>query len=277
MSGDRDRGSGKPAGNAFASDRDGERPLPRARRPKPPPGIITAGGVDMARAHASGIRVPGSTSPATPRDEPRVVLAVQTDPRRVPTPRRLLEGRAKSADGTRAALLPATPGEETILSRPRASADRQAQPAAAAPGAEPPLQEKMAMWMRASLVAALTLLALGFARRVGHWLAPPEPLPVVVESAPPPLPPPAPPLPEPPPKSTAAATAAHVEPAPVEPLPARTVVAAARPARPAPAVTTAAPAAESASPHTAKAPPSATPKAAFAPPFELPGEKSQEP
>src|SRR4029079_10983314 len=65
---------------------------------------ITAGGVDMARAHASGIRVRDAATPEHPVDEPKVVVSAETDERKVPTHKKLLEGR--DAGEERSAMLP---------------------------------------------------------------------------------------------------------------------------------------------------------------------------
>src|SRR5580658_6170114 len=91
MSGDDDRANAKPSKNPFFDEIDAPPPA-RARRAKPAPGIISGAGLDMARGHASGIQI-RDTGPAQKVDEPRVVLAVETDVRKVPTDKRLLEGR----------------------------------------------------------------------------------------------------------------------------------------------------------------------------------------
>lgn len=180
MSGEQDRRGARPADNPFFVDDDAPRPVPRAKRGKPPPAVITAGGVDMARAHAAGIRIrePG----VVPRvDEPRVVLRVETDPRRIRTPRRLLEGR-DAGDGTRAALLPLTPS-----------------PVAAAPGA-PTTQVRaaaaqvvrMPTWARVIGAAVIVAIVAGLARRAHIWLTSPPPPPPSPAATPAPPPPPAP-------------------------------------------------------------------------------------
>src|SRR4051812_43577798 len=100
--GDDDRGSAKPAAkNPFFDDADGPPSPPiRSRKAKPAPAMMTAGGVDMARAHASGIKV-REAMPEQPVEQAKVVVAVETDPRKVPTHKRLLEGREARDDGTR--------------------------------------------------------------------------------------------------------------------------------------------------------------------------------
>ena len=61
----------------------------KVRRGKPPPGIISAGGVDMARAHASNIR-PLADSEQKVIEQAKVVLSVEkADPRRQRTVRRI--------------------------------------------------------------------------------------------------------------------------------------------------------------------------------------------
>lgn len=83
-------------------------PLPRLKKQRPA-GIMSAGGVDMARAYATDIHV-RAAQPERPLAEERVVVSVETDPRRVQTERRLVDPREPTDDGTRAALLPGAPG-----------------------------------------------------------------------------------------------------------------------------------------------------------------------
>src|SRR3954464_3513415 len=104
MSGENDRGAPKPGGNPFFEEGAAPAPRARPRRAKPPPGIITAGGVDMARGFAADIRVRDAPAPERPHDEPKVVVAINADVRKVPTHRSLIEGREPGEE--RAAMLP---------------------------------------------------------------------------------------------------------------------------------------------------------------------------
>jgi len=89
----------------------------------------------MARGHASNIVVREAPVPEIPPDEPKVVIALETDPRKVPTHRRLLEGREAAlsgGDGARAAMLPVHAGGPSQEPVPRAAAaagGREARPA----------------------------------------------------------------------------------------------------------------------------------------------------
>ena len=244
MSGERDRSGSDPTKHPFLDD-SAPRALPRARRAKPPPGIITAGGVDMARAHAAGIRVREGTGPDLPRDEPRVVLAVESDPRKVPTSRRLLEARA-AADGAREALLPATPDEPTEVSTARRS--RSEKPA---PDSPPPRRRLLAPIALA--LGVLSLTSLGVLRRARDPIAPVRVAPRVVA-----LLRAAPTLVEPASAPPFAPSAPALAPKVVEP-PVEIITPPPRP-RPAP-------------PRPAPAPRAPSPTE-LEPPFQLPGEKS---
>lgn len=246
MSGERDESGSDPAKQPILGD-SAPRALPRARRAKPPPGIITAGGVDMARAHAAGIRVREGTGPDVPRDEPRVVLAVESDPRKVPTSRRLLEARAADADGARAALLPATPDEATEVSTARRSLSEKATPAPAAP---PPRRRLLAPIALA--LGLLSLASLGVLRRARDPIAPVRVAPRVVA-----LLRAAPTLVEPASAPPFAPSAPALTPKVVDP-PAEIITPPPRP-RPAP-------------PRPAPAPRAPSPPE-LEPPFQLPGEK----
>jgi hypothetical protein len=81
-------------------------PTLRPRKVRPPPGIITAGGVDMARAHAVGIEPRISNVPEPIVHEPRVVVTVETNPTRVPTQKCLVLVRAPAASGAPRSTLP---------------------------------------------------------------------------------------------------------------------------------------------------------------------------
>ena len=273
MSGDDDRANAKPSKNPFFDEIDAPPPA-RARRPKPPPHVITAGGVDMARGHASGIQVK-DTGPAHTVDEPRVVLAVETDLRKVPTDKKLLEGRDPNADGSRSAMLPGTPGGTPM---PSAAAGGWMPAAAAVPAGAPrpteeatvvgplparrPADRKLPVWMRVAMVAVGLLLLAGVLKRTGVILGD-EPAAPAVTAAPRP---PAPPPPPAPPVETAAA------PEPAAPAPPPPPAAPEPPPPPAPPAEPAAPAppAHTAKPVQAPGPPKPT----FKPPFELPSEKN---
>jgi hypothetical protein len=254
MSGEDDRGQAKPTKPIF----DEAEFIPhRARRVKPPPGIISAGGVDMARAHASGIKLRDVAMPEPIVDQPRVVVAVETDPRKVPTHKRLLAGRAPSADGARAAMLPevalATPASGSLIPRGRRSPAPRGEPT---PQAK---EHKLPLSLRIAFALGLLLALMGVAERYREPLAdgglsvktPAEPRVI------------APPVHE-------AARGVLVEAPRTAPQPV---------SNEAPASSSAAPASSSAAPASSaealrrpvRAPP---PRAAFTPPFQLPGEKN---
>ncbi|MFT3775099.1 MAG: hypothetical protein QM820_57865 [Minicystis sp.] len=206
----------------------------------------------MARAHASGIKVRAPSVPDVPTDEPRVVLSVETNPRKVPTHKRLLEGR--DADGTRAALLPGTPGEAALSAKARAGSDRPAP----MPAAPPSALASLPGWMRVALVLVTLLLVIGIVRRTRIWLAAREAAsarPLTTVAARPP------PIVEPPPKIAPAASASPVEAStpPPPPKPTNNV-----------AATTV-----TSSESTPKPKPAPPPKPAFTPFFQLPGEKTK--
>jgi hypothetical protein len=261
MGSDQDRAPKGPVANAFFDDagvRSGARPPPRARRPKPPPGIITAGGVDMARAHASGIVVREQRAPDVAKDEPRVVIAVETDARKVPTHPRLIEPRA-SAGATAADA----PGEATIVRHAESAPRDRAQ------------RSRGAAWARAFtalvLLSAVVLLArearppsetLRITPRVLALLhAVPQPPPprepptsvIAIEDLPAATPEPSAPSEPRATKRAPSPRARRAPPAP--PGPGERRAPPARPEKPAPAAD--------------KAP-------AFLPPFELPQEKSRD-
>jgi hypothetical protein len=145
--GDDDRGRALPGRSPLLDDLAGPAAL-RPRKMKPPPGIITAGGVDMARAHASGIEIRSAPLSEEPTHLPRVVLSIETDPRKVPTHRRLLEAR----EGARDAILPGGGRAD-----PEAVAgDGGAQPE----GSPPRSRDALPFWLRAVLlVLSLALVA----------------------------------------------------------------------------------------------------------------------
>lgn len=264
------------------------------RRGKPPPGIISAGGVDMARAHASNIR-PAADTEQKPVDTAKVVLAVETDPRRIRTiPRmegiRLTAGvpptgvaaPAAAAAGAAAAGGKASPWANAKGPTPEA-VDKRALPSANIPSAEPPPvaappvttapkkkeKDKAAFYLTIAAAVVLVLLVAGVFkqfRRYTAWNGDPAPTHTGGTLIPPPLPP------EPASAEPSASAAAPV--APRVPRPAASpgeeqtpleidlepsAEASGKPAAPIVRVKPPAP------------PP--PPKATFTPLFELPGEK----
>ncbi|APR85037.1 Hypothetical protein A7982_10386 [Minicystis rosea] len=203
----------------------------------------------MARAHASGIKVRAGAPAEALLDEPRVVVSVETNPRKVPTHRRLLEARAADARGTPG-------GDPTIVSSPRPVAPRGAEPTAARPPAP--------LWMRIALVLALLVLAAGVVRRARIWRARTlaearavAEAKAVAREEPRPAPPAAPP-------ATATATIEAKAPPPVTSASAKPISTAAATVDRAPQ--------RPRVPHT-PAPPA---KPALTPIFELPGEKAKD-
>jgi hypothetical protein len=254
MSGEDDRGQPKRGKSPFFDESDVAPPARPRRRAKPPPNIITAGGVDMARGHASGIQIREGVSPEPSTDQPRVVIAVETDLRKVPTHRRLLAARDPSGDGSRAAVLPDTPppANRTPVSTAAAATPGSARPetsklpAAQRDGAPPAEARKLPVWMR-------------LARRAGGPVSAPQqtsepPVPSADILPPPPrLPPPAPTAvveaPRPAPPSSSVAPIEAVAPAP----------------HPASALVI---------PRPVRTPSLPSPRATFTPPFQLPSEKN---
>jgi hypothetical protein len=172
--------------------------VPVRRRGKPPPGIISAGGVDMARAHASNIRPAADTE--LPRMETeKVVLSVETNPRRVQTMRNLEALRpptdgAAVAEGTspwaQAASAGAGAGAEAL--------DKTALPSSNLPRDRDTLvpsgkrrEKQAAFWIRVATVVVALLLIAGLTRRLRMWTQrnePAPPPPVGGPLIPPPLP-----------------------------------------------------------------------------------------
>lgn len=139
------------------------------RRGKPPPGIISAGGVDMARAHASNIR-PAPDTEGPRMETAKVVLSVESNPRRIQTMRNLEALRPPGAAGAAAGPSPWAKGE---------AVDKAALPSANVPG-EAAEQEKKkdksgAFWLRLATVLVLLLLLAGVVRRVRLYVQPPAP------------------------------------------------------------------------------------------------------
>jgi hypothetical protein len=256
----------------------------RPRKVKPPPGIITAGGVDMARAHASGIEVRGGAAPEATPNQPRVVLAVETDPRKVPTHRRLLEGREPAEDGARAAMLPVgspavaphvatnpslvRPGPGAGAPPPSSQSEGATTgapppnpaPPGAAPAANPPhadrREQKLPLWMRAAFILVLLVSTVGLVQRFR-----PRPAPSDDDGSRE--------SPAREPAVTAESQATAPPPAPERPAPSATVVEA--PRAPTPSGKASAPPTSERRP-AGRPPPRAT--AAFTPPFQIPSEKN---
>jgi hypothetical protein len=275
------------------------------RKQKPPPGFISAGGVDMARGHAGNIQ-PKALGAATP-PPPKVVLSVETDTRRVPTAPRLIAGGKGDSERPPPAVLAAavaagavagstaTPGAspwgtpapaETAMSPWGAAAvevvDKRDLPSANLPVAPPPVvvpvKQKNSGWLRYAVVLMLVLLAAGVVRRVrgmgGSAEAPPvNPLRTVAVA--PPLDPEA----TADPTSTAAARSRPLTaqaPSDADPTAAPSAEATAEPTAEPSAEATADPSAVAAvvAPRPRAAPP--PPKPTFKPLFELPQEKAKE-
>jgi hypothetical protein len=160
------------------------------RKQKPPPGFISAGGVDMARGHAGNIQ-PKALGAATP-PPPKVVLSVETDTRRVPTAPRLIAGGKGDSERPPPAVLeaavaagavagaspwgaPAAPVAGEAAASPWGAAavevvDKRDLPSANLPVAPPPpvapAKQKSSGWLRYAVVLMLVLLAAGVVRRV---------------------------------------------------------------------------------------------------------------
>lgn len=136
-------------------------PAARVKKAQPPPGIITAGGVDMARGHARNIQPKALGDAQTPA-VPRVVVSVETDPRRARTMPRLSPGRAP-ADGK-----PSPWGAvavEVVDKRDLPSANLPVT-APAPVAAQEEKKKKGGVWLRYAVVLVLLLLAAGIVRRV---------------------------------------------------------------------------------------------------------------
>lgn len=180
MSGDNDQSrrpapgtSPRPAAgvNPFVDDAPTGTPAPgtaKPRRGKPPPGIISAGGVDMARAHASNIRPLAESEQKT--DEAKVVLvAEKVDPRRMRTVRRIDINPEELAAAAAAAR-----GESPWAQKGAEAVDKTALPSANLPGATKPgaAEEKKkekalgAWWIRGATVVVILLLIAGVSKRI---------------------------------------------------------------------------------------------------------------
>lgn len=264
-------------GNPFLDD--GSAPpaaSSRAKKPKPPPGIMSAGGMDMARAHAENI-LPKKNLPEQPSDMPRVVVTVETDPRRMPTNPKLIEGKGDSTrpppDEVAAKASGASPWATTaapeLLDKRSLPSANLAIPAEKAPPASAPAQRKqepMPIWLRAAVVIVLLLLVAGVVKRLRLGRPDDSSNPTRTVAT-------APPLPD---EATANPTATA---APARDLAARA---------PAPPTETADPSASADVPIDPSADPSASaaphpprlapppPRPTYKPLFELPQEKSKE-
>jgi hypothetical protein len=272
-------------------DEAGLTPSSRTKKHKPPPAVISAGGVDMARAHASNVQPKANLDPKTV-DVPKVVVAVETDPRRVRTgPRMAHSGvapdSAKSpAEKTLESARPPAVIEASAGPSPWANAgaevlDKKALPSSNLPISEPapeaePRRKGTPLWLRLAAVATLLLLAFAVVRR--FVLLPSArsgsfgPVSSSVGTAPP--------LPDEPAPTSSESPGASAAPEPAlaaaPPPPSPTDSAAAAEAPPDPSATpetTTEPIPATARPRTAAPPP---PKPTFKPLFELPHEKSKE-
>lgn len=141
----------------------------RRRGGKPPPGIISAGGVDMARAHASNIR-PAADTELPQMETAKVVVSVETNPRRVQTMRNL-EALRPQADGA-ATADSASPWAHG----PPESVDKAALPSSNLPRERDTLvppgkrkEKQAAFWIRVTAVAMFLLLIAGVTKRMGMW------------------------------------------------------------------------------------------------------------
>src|SRR5262249_37168459 len=138
---------------------------PRGRRGKPPPGIISAGGVDMARAHASNIRPATRDSGPKPSDEAKgVLVAEKGGPRRMRTVRRI---DIKPEDLIRAPGMGGKGDSPWAKQAGQAGGDvvdKAALPSSNVPKDASPekKQEKAgALWIRVATVAVVLLLIAG--------------------------------------------------------------------------------------------------------------------
>lgn len=248
-------------------------PPAKAKKPKPPPGMITAGGVDMARGHAENIQPKGPGAALTPA-VPKVVLSVETDTRRVPTaPRLIAGGKSESERPPAAAADTASPWVTAAVE----VVDKRDLPSANLPVAPPPVapvKPKSGGWLRFAVVLMLLLLSAGIVRRVRMATSRPETsdAPQRTFAQAPPLPPEA--TAEPTataaarPRALAAPASTEVDPtAPVADPTADPSAEAAVEAAPDPALSVIAP-----RPRLAPPPPKPT----FKPLFELPQEKAKE-
>jgi hypothetical protein len=265
-------------------------PAAKVRKQKPPPGFITGGALDMARGHAANIQPKAQGAALTPA-VPRVVLSVETDPRRVPTAPRLIAGGKGDSERPPPALLEAVAAAAAATPAPSAASpspwgaaavevvDKRDLPSANLPVAPAPVvappQQKSGGWLRFAVVLMLLLLTAGIVRRVRGMSSG-----VDATSAPQRTIAVAPPLP---PEATADPTAtaavhqrnvAAVAPADADPSAAASADPPVDPsadpsaeAPPDPSVAVAAP-----RPHVAPPPPKPT----FKPLFELPQEKARE-
>jgi len=264
----------KPAAgqNPFLDENESApQPAARPRKAKPPPGIISAGGVDMARAHASNIKLAGSEHAAG--EGPKVVLAVETDPRRART-MRMSPGRSDMPPPSEAA--PAQAGAEASpWARAGAigeAVDKSALPSSSmpiAPAQEVEKKRSRGGWLGLFAVVALILLAAGIIRsvRMRQQQALEASAPTSQEPTPPPPVTTMGAVTTPPPEETAAAPeqpATEIE-LPEEATP--------EPVKTSKPVSTARPTAGTTGGKAVSAPP--PPKPIFKPPFQLPEEKSK--
>jgi hypothetical protein len=247
MSGEDNRDPAGPE-NSYLDEAEIPPPVVRPRRAKPPPNIITAGGVDMARGHASGILIREGKGPEPSSGLPRVVIAVETDLRKLPTHRRLpavAEAPEKTAHPT-----PVATGAARAEGAAEAPVGQGAAPA------PPPEAKRLPIGLRLSFAALLILLLVGVVRRANTPAPPPAVTAETVRPLPS-LPPAVSLLPEPP--LPAASLSAQPEPHPERATP--------DDAAPPPPIATS-------SPRPARQRATAAPThTGFTPPFDFPAEK----
>ena len=125
MSGTDDRGQAKPGKTPSFEESDVAPPARPRKKAKPPPNIITAGGVDMARGHASGIQVrEGAPRRAHQPTSPASSSRWRPTPARSP-PTTAPPGRPRSRRGRRPHRR-AAPDGALPAPRPRAFRDNTA-------------------------------------------------------------------------------------------------------------------------------------------------------
>lgn len=141
-------------------------PAARVKKAKPPPGMITAGGVDMARGHAANIQPKALGAAQTPAVPRVVVSAEKTDPRRARTMPRLSPGGGAPAANAGNNDGKASPwgaiAVEVVDKRDLPSANLPV----TAPAPAAPEEKKGGGWLRYAVVLVLLLLAAGIVRRV---------------------------------------------------------------------------------------------------------------
>jgi hypothetical protein len=262
MNGEDDRGPARPGKHPSVEEPDIVLPVRPRKKAKPPPNIITAGGVDMARGHASGIQIREGGSAEPTVDQPRVVIGVETDLRKLPTHKRIVIRRDPAVEGA-ARHGHATPVSTGAARPPKVEGESPGQTQhapreVAGPPSPPPETRRLPVGMRLAFAAVLLLLLVGVAHRSRAPSPPPEE--IAEERSPPPPPLLAAPAfveaprPSVPPPSAVQVEVAAPAPAPAPPPLRAGVVVAPRPIK-------------------APAPPSPA-RTTFTPPFQLPSEKN---